>query len=94
MDPIESNQETTENNQVDNNNMASLLESEGLAIDFPTQGEIRKGVVASVTPGQILVSVGTKSEGIITGKEYELIPSDELANLKIRARNSGLCRQS
>ena len=63
--------------------MASLLESEGLAIDFPNQGEIRKGVVASVTPGQILVSVGTKSEGIITGKEYELIPSDELANLKI-----------
>lgn len=71
-----------ENNQ-NENNMASLLETEGLGIDFPTQGEIRKGVVASVTPGQILVSVGTKSEGIITGKEYELIPSDELANLKI-----------
>jgi len=86
MDPNEANQETgfnPENNQVDNNNMASLLESEGLAIDFPNQGEIRKGVVASVTPGQILVSVGTKSEGVITGKEYELIPSDELANLKI-----------
>jgi small subunit ribosomal protein S1 len=86
MDQNEANQETgfnPENNQVDNNNMASLLESEGLAIDFPNQGEIRKGVVASVTPGQILVSVGTKSEGVITGKEYELIPSDELANLKI-----------
>ena len=63
----------TDNNQNDNN-MASLLEKEGLGIDFPTQGEIRKGVVASITPGQILVSVGTKSEGIITGKEYELIP--------------------
>jgi small subunit ribosomal protein S1 len=83
MDPNEDIQATPENNQVDSNNMASLLESEGLAIDFPNQGEIRKGVVASVTPGQILVSVGTKSEGIITGKEYELIPSDELANLKI-----------
>ncbi len=71
-----------ENNQ-NENNMASLLEKEGLGIDFPTQGEIRKGVVASITPGQILVSVGTKSEGIITGKEYELIPTDELANLKI-----------
>jgi len=63
--------------------MASLLEKEGLGIDFPTQGEIRKGIIASITPGQILVSVGTKSEGIITGKEYELIPSDELANLKV-----------
>ncbi len=85
MDPNEANQETgvnPENNQAENN-MASLLESEGVAIDFPNQGEIRKGVVASVTPGQILVSVGAKSEGIITGKEYELIPSDELANLKM-----------
>jgi len=71
-----------DNNQNDNN-MASLLEKEGLGIDFPTQGEIRKGIIASITPGQILVSVGTKSEGIITGKEYELIPSDELANLKV-----------
>ena len=75
--------QASENNQNDQNNMASLLEKEGLGIDFPTQGEIRKGVVASITPGQILVSVGTKSEGIITGKEYELIPSDELADLKI-----------
>jgi small subunit ribosomal protein S1 len=72
-----------ESNTNETNNMASLLEKEGLGIDFPTQGEIRKGVVASITPGQILVSVGTKSEGIITGKEYELIPTDELADLKI-----------
>jgi len=72
-----------ENIQNDNNNMASLLEKEGLGIDFPTQGEIRTGVIASITPGRILVSVGTKSEGIIEGKEYELIPSDELANLNL-----------
>jgi len=77
MDLNEANQApevNPEEDQGDNNNMASLLESEGLEIDFPTQGEIRQGVVASVTPGQILVSVGTKSEGVISGKEYELIP--------------------
>ena len=72
-----------ENNQVDKDNMASLLAGEGLGIDFPQQGEIRTGVIASITPGQILVSVGTKSEGVITGKEYELIPPEELADLKI-----------
>ncbi|MCX6056526.1 MAG: S1 RNA-binding domain-containing protein [Chloroflexi bacterium] len=85
MDPIDAQFETgdnPENNQAENN-MASLLEAEGLAIDFPTQGEIRNGVIASMTPGQILVSVGTKSEGVISGKEYELIPTDELANLKL-----------
>ncbi len=71
-----------ENNE-NHNNMASLLEKEGLGIDFPHQGEIRDGVVASITPGQILVSVGTKSEGIISGREYDMIPPDELSNLKI-----------
>ena len=65
------------------NNMASLLESEGVNIDFPRQGEIRQGIIASITPGQILVSVGTKSEGIITGKEYEAIPEDELKALEV-----------
>jgi small subunit ribosomal protein S1 len=72
-----------ENNQIDKDNMADLLAGEGLGIDFPQQGEIRTGVIASMTPGQILVSVGTKSEGVIAGKEYELIPPEELANLKI-----------
>ena len=65
---------TPENNQAENHNMASLLEQEGLGIDFPQQGEIRKGVIASISPGQILVSVGTKSEGVITGKEFEADP--------------------
>lgn len=74
---------TPENNQVENNNMASLLEQEGLGIDFPQQGEIRNGMIASLTPGQILVSVGTKSEGVISGREYEAIPQDELAELKV-----------
>ena len=65
------------------NNMASLLEKEGLGLDFPQQGEIRTGVVASISPNQILVSVGTKSEGIIAGRELEAIPSDELAALRL-----------
>ena len=71
------------NSNENNNNMASLLEQEGLGIDFPKAGEIRHGVVASMNPGQILVSVGTKSEGMITGKEYEQIPPEELQALKV-----------
>jgi small subunit ribosomal protein S1 len=72
-----------ENDNPENHNMASLLEKEGLGIDFPRQGEIRNGVVASISQGQILVSVGTKSEGIITGREYDMIPSDELSSLQV-----------
>ncbi len=76
---------TAENpeNNADNHNMASLLEKEGLGLDFPQQGEIRTGVVASISPNQILVSVGTKSEGVISGRELEAIPSEELAALQV-----------
>ncbi len=70
--------------QHDNNaNMASLLEQEGVDIDFPKAGDVRKGVIASISPSQILVSIGSKSEGVITGREFEIIPPEELAELKI-----------
>ncbi|MEN4010699.1 MAG: S1 RNA-binding domain-containing protein [Bellilinea sp.] len=72
-----------ENHQTENNNMASLLEQEGVTIDFPQQGETRTGMIASITPGQILVSVGTKSEGVISGREYEAIPREDLEELKV-----------
>jgi len=75
--------EQPENNTNDSNNMASLLEKEGLGIDFPSQGEIRNGTIASISQGQILVSVGTKSEGVISGKEFEAIPSTELSTLAV-----------
>ena len=65
------------------NNMASLLEAEGVNIDFPRQGEIRQGIIASISKDQILVSVGTKSEGVISGKEYEAIPEEELKTLEV-----------
>ena len=65
------------------NNMASLLEAEGVNIDFPRQGEIRQGIIASISRDQILVSVGTKSEGVITGKELEAIPAEELKGLEV-----------
>ena len=73
-----------ENNQTpESHNMESLLEQEGLGIDFPAQGEIRSGVIASISPNQILVSVGTKSEGVITGKELEAVLPEELASFSV-----------
>jgi small subunit ribosomal protein S1 len=75
--------EAPDNSVENHNNMASLLEKEGLGLDFPQQGEIRTGVIASISPSQILVSVGTKSEGVISGRELEQIPSEELAALKV-----------
>lgn len=66
----------------DNHNMEALLAQQG-DIDFPRQGEIRTGVVASIGQNQILVSIGTKSEGIISGRELEQISKEDLESLQI-----------
>ena len=34
--------------------MESLLQEEGLTLDFPKQGEIRTGVIASISDNEIL----------------------------------------
>ena len=63
--------------------METLLQQEGLTLDFPSQGEIRTGVIARIGANEILVSIGTKSEGIISGREKEMIPSDEQKALQV-----------
>ena len=59
------------------------LDDDAFIIDLPKAGEIRDGIIASISEGQILVSVGAKSEGIITGKEYEAIPQDFLNTMEV-----------
>jgi small subunit ribosomal protein S1 len=63
--------------------METLLEQEGLKLDLPKQGEIRTGVIASISDNEILVSIGTKSEGVITGREKDQIPPEEYQSLKV-----------
>lgn len=64
-------------------NMETLLLEEGLALDFPQAGEIRTGVIASIGSSQILVSVGAKSEGVITGRELEQISTEDRNAFKV-----------
>ncbi len=77
----ENNQEqesqSSERSAPESPSMESLLEEQGLSLDFPTQGEIRSGFIATIRENEILVSIGTKSEGVISGRELEAIPSDE-----------------
>jgi small subunit ribosomal protein S1 len=62
--------------------MESLLE-EGLSLEFPSQGEIRKGVIATIRDNEILVSIGTKSEGVISGRELEAIPDEDRSSFQV-----------
>lgn len=77
------NQTPEEQTPVVQQDMETLLNEEGLGLDMPKQGEIRTGTVAHIGNNEILVSIGTKSEGIINGREKELIPHEDLETLHV-----------
>jgi small subunit ribosomal protein S1 len=84
MNEINENHVTEGNKEGDNyTDMASLLAEEGLGLDLPKVGEIKIGRIASISPGQIMVGIGAKSEGIIRGQEFEMIPPDVLASFSV-----------
>jgi len=62
--------------------MADLLEAEEYTVDLPQRGEIRKGVIASIAPSQILVSIGAKSEGVIAGRALDEISPETLESFE------------
>ncbi len=62
--------------------MQSLLDGDS-GLSMPGRGEIRDGVIARVTPSEILVDVGAKSEGVIAGKELEAIDDATRKSLTI-----------
>jgi small subunit ribosomal protein S1 len=63
--------------------MESLLKEQDLNIDLPQVGEIRTGVIASVNPTQLLVSIGAKSEGVISGRELDQLSQEEREALQV-----------
>jgi small subunit ribosomal protein S1 len=63
--------------------MESLLEKEGLGIDFPRSGETRTGIIASISETEILVSVGAKSEGVISGREFDQMDAETREGLQL-----------
>src|SRR3990172_4020157 len=62
-----------ESNPERHGSMEALLAQEGLGLDFPQEGEIRQGVIASIGENEILVSIGTKSEGVIPLRELDQV---------------------
>jgi small subunit ribosomal protein S1 len=66
-----------------NQTMESLLNEQELNIDLPQAGEIRKGHIASVSPSQVLVSIGAKSEGLVSGRELEQLSAEEREALAV-----------
>jgi len=65
------------------NSMQELLDTQDFAFREPKRGEMVNGTIVRIEPHEILVDIGSKSEGVITGRELESIPRDLLAELKV-----------
>lgn len=61
--------------------MAELLDAEDFSDFQPKAGEIRDGIIVSVSPTEILIDIGAKSEGVVSGRELERLGS-EIERLK------------
>jgi small subunit ribosomal protein S1 len=57
------------------NPMYALLDSD-YGLSMPQRGDIREGVIARVTPSEVLIDVGAKSEGVIGGRELDSMDVD------------------
>lgn len=73
----DAHQQGEQSNSNNNQTMESLLKEQDLNVDLPQAGEIRTGVIASISPTQILVSIGAKSEGVVSGRELEQLTAEE-----------------
>lgn len=62
--------------------MTALLEEIEKTLLEPQGGEIRSGIIVDKRPHEILVDIGYKSEGIVSGREIERL-SEMLASLNI-----------
>lgn len=62
--------------------MAELLAQTAYPIKGLRRGELVEGRITSISPREILIDVGVKSEGIVADRDYSLI-SDLLKTLKV-----------
>ncbi|HZM21713.1 MAG TPA: S1 RNA-binding domain-containing protein [Anaerolineales bacterium] len=83
--PAEGSDLNQQGEQHNNNNqtMESLLKEQDLNVDLPQAGEIRTGVIASVSSTQILISIGAKSEGVVSGRELDQLSAEEREALQV-----------
>ena len=64
--------------------METLLAQEGLGLgNIPEKGDIRKGVITSITHHGILIDVQAKADGLIAGRELENISQEAMDQFQI-----------
>ncbi|MBK6429505.1 MAG: S1 RNA-binding domain-containing protein [Anaerolineae bacterium] len=64
------------------NPMAELMDS-SFGFEPLSSGSVRKGIIVRMSPTEILVDIGAKSEGIISDRELERVGKEALAQLTV-----------
>jgi small subunit ribosomal protein S1 len=69
--------------QTEDHPMNALMMEDALTFRTLKQGDIIDGEIVSVTPTEVLVDVGAKSEGLVPSKELERLGREGLESLQI-----------
>lgn len=62
--------------------MQALLDEIDRSLQEPQTGEIRNGIIVDKRPNEVLVDIGFKSEGIVSGREIERV-GDYFSSLQV-----------
>jgi small subunit ribosomal protein S1 len=62
--------------------LESLLQ-EGYGFQPLKRGEVREGVIVSISRSEILIDLGGKTEGVVSGRELERMSKDTLNDIKV-----------
>jgi small subunit ribosomal protein S1 len=62
---------------------ASVWQTLADAYANPVRGDVRKGVIVSVRPGEVIVDIGAKQDAIVSTREMQALRPEELLALKV-----------
>ncbi len=63
--------------------LEEFLEGEEYAYHYPQRGDIRKGVILSIGPEEIVVNIGLKREGIVPSSDLERLGEEAISELEV-----------
>jgi small subunit ribosomal protein S1 len=63
--------------------LEEFLEGEEYAYHRPQRGDIRKGVILSIGPDEIVVNIGLKREGIVPSSDLERLGDEAVSELEV-----------
>jgi small subunit ribosomal protein S1 len=63
--------------------LEEFLEGEEYAYHHPQRGDIRKGVILSIGPEEIVVNIGLKREGIVPSSDLDRLGEEAISELEV-----------